>query len=156
MIYKEESDFPSIAHKHTLTSIIPPNHVQSREDEQQNKGLLRTDNNEIYFTLCQRALHYQSFLPHTHTLTLAIYVRLCEHVCVELFEISVSSEVNNSLFCPVPRRVDTPKQRADYRERFGYRPDIALSVCVCLFCTIRRCHLGRRSLFLSACQGVPV
>ncbi len=44
----------------------------------------------------------------------------------------VSSEVNNSLFCPVPRRVDTPEQRTDHGERFGYSPDIALSVCVCV------------------------
>lgn len=166
VIYKEQSDFPFILHKHTHTSVILPNHVhvQSREDEQQNKGLLRTDNNDIFYPLPTVALHYQSFLPHTqthtrtHTHTLAIYVRLCERMCVELFKIFVSSEVNNSLFCAVPRRVDTPEQRADHWERFGYRPDIALTlnvwmcVCVCIyvcFCTIRRCHLGRPSLFLS-------
>jgi len=72
---KERSDFPSILHKHTST--IQPNHRQSREDEQQNKGFLRTDNNEIYFTLCSPLL---PIFPATHTL--AIYVRLCECVCV--------------------------------------------------------------------------
>jgi len=53
-------------------------------------------------------------------------------VCVELFEIFVSSEVNNSLFCAVPRRVDTPEQRADHWERLGYRPDTTLALCVCV------------------------